>query len=112
MEGVKRGDLVVVAVSGDYGKPRPALVVQDNAFAALDSVTVSLITGDLYDSPLIRIPLQPTRETGLHHPSQVMIDKVTTVPRVRLGQTIGKADAATMRAVDDALSRFLGLETD
>lgn len=109
MEGVRRGDLVTVAVAGDYGRPRPALVVQDDAFAALDSVTLVLITTDLCNSPLVRIPLQPTADNGLRHPSQAMIDKVMTVPRARLGRTIGKADAATVAAVDEALSRFLGL---
>jgi mRNA interferase MazF len=109
MEGVKRGDLVAVALSGDYGKPRPALIVQDDAFALLESVTLLLISSDLRDSPLMRIPLTPTLENGLRRPSQVMIDKTMTVPRAKLGQTIGRADARTMKSVDDALSRFLGL---
>lgn len=112
MESIKRGDLVTVALPGDYGKPRPALVVQDDAFAALNSITVVPITSDLHDSPLMRIPLQPTLENGLHRPSQAMIDKVTTAPRIKLGQTIGKADADTMKAIDEALSRFLGLVAD
>ncbi len=109
MEGVRRGDVVAVAVAGDDGKLRPALVVQDDAFAALDSITVILITSDLNDSPLIRIPLGPTTENGLRRLSQAMIDKIMTIPRGKLGQTIGKADAATMAAIDQALSRFLGL---
>jgi mRNA interferase MazF len=109
MEGVKRGDLVAVAASGDYGKPRPALVVQDDAFALLESVTLLLISSDLRDSPLMRITLHPTPQNGLRRPSQVMIDKAMTVPRSRLGQTIGRADARTMQSVDDALSQFVGL---
>ncbi len=109
MEGLRRGDLVTVAVAGDYGKPRPALVVQDDAFALLESATLLLISSDLVDSPLLRITLLPTRENGLRRPSQVMIDKAMTVPRAKLGQTFGRADDETMKTVDRALLRFLGL---
>jgi mRNA interferase MazF len=109
MEGVRRGDLVAVVVSGDYGKPRPALVVQDDAFALLESVTVLLLSSDLRDTPLVRVTLQPTRENGLRLPSQVMIDKAMTVRRAKLGQIIGRADVETMKSVNEALSRFLGL---
>jgi mRNA interferase MazF len=109
MEGLKRGDVVAIALSGDYGKPRPALVVQDDAFAMLDSTTVLLITSDLYESPLVRINLQPAKQNGLRRPSQVMIDKAMTVPSVKLGQYIGHVDDAVMKLVSDALARFLGL---
>jgi mRNA interferase MazF len=108
---VIRGDIVTVAISGDYGKPRPALVVQDDAFAALESVTVLRLTSDLRDAPLVRITMQPSAGNGLHLASQVMIDKAATVPRKRLGERIGRADATTMAAINDALSRFLGLGT-
>jgi mRNA interferase MazF len=106
---VRRGDLVTIAVQGDYGKPRPALVVRDDAFSALASVTLLRLTTDLHDLPLIRITLRPSTANGLRRPSQVMIDKAASVPRVKLGQRIGHADAETMRAVDVALAKFLGL---
>jgi mRNA interferase MazF len=109
MDGMKRGDLVAVVVSGDYGKPRPALVVQDDAFAALHSVTVLLVTSDLHDGPLMRISIQPTPENGLRRPSQAMIDKTMTLPRAKVGQIIGRVDAGTMKAVDAALAKFFGL---
>jgi mRNA interferase MazF len=106
---VIRGDIVTVAISGDYGKPRPALVVQDDAFAALESVTVLRLTSDLRDAPFVRITLHPSAGNGLRLASQIMIDKAATVPRKRLGERIGRADPATMDAVNDALTRFLGL---
>jgi len=106
---VTRGDLVTVAMAGDYGKPRPALVVQADAFALLDSVTVLRLTSDLQDSPLLRITIQPSAGNGLRLSSQVMIDKAATVHRRKLGERIGRADAATMHRISDALTRFLGL---
>jgi mRNA interferase MazF len=107
---VRRGDLVTIALSGDYGKPRPALVVQDDAFDALTSVTVLRLTNELHDWPLCRITVEAARGTGLQRRSQVMIDKVATVPRSRIGQRIGRLDGDTMRAVSAALAKFLGLD--
>ena len=106
---VSRGDLVTIALPGDYGKPRPALVVQADAFQALASATVLPLTSDLHDWPLFRITIRPSRSNGLRRASQVAVDKTATVPRTKIGQRIGRADAATMRAVDAALAGFLGL---
>jgi mRNA interferase MazF len=110
MGRVKRGDIVVAAPPGDYGKPRPVLVIQDDVFEALPSVTVLPLTSDLRDTPLLRLPLPPGRETGLRVPSQVMVDKIVTLPRSKVGQRIGQVDSAIMREVNTALARFLGLE--
>lgn len=109
METLKRGDLITVAVGGDYGKPRPALIVQADEFDALPSVTVLRLTSDVHDAPLIRILLMPSATNGLRLPSQICIDKAVTVPHSRIGQRIGCIDTVTMRAVDGALARFLGL---
>jgi mRNA interferase MazF len=106
---VKRGDLVTIAVSGDYGKPRPALVVQDDAFDAHPSITVLPLTGELHDAPLFRVTVDPSKRTGLKKASQVMVDKATTVPRAKLGQRIGSLDAGSMEEVSAALRAFLGL---
>ena len=106
---VKRGDLVTLAMAGDYGKPRPALVIQSDAFSALDSVTVLRLTSDLHDWPLFRITIEPSAANGLHKPSQIMIDKAATVPKARIGQRIGQTDAMTMQAVSAALARFMEL---
>jgi mRNA interferase MazF len=106
---MKRGDLVTIAVSGDYGKPRPALVVQDDAFAALPSVTVLQLTSDVHEEHLIRITVQPDEENGLRKPSQIMIDRAVTIPRAKAGTVFGHVDPRTMKSVDDALSRFFGI---
>ena len=106
---LKRGDLVVIALSGDYGKPRPALIVQADCFAELPSVTVLPLTSDLRDEHLLRITVEPNRQNGLHRESQVMIDKLSTIPRARTGNRIGHLDVRTMRIVDGALAKFLAL---
>jgi len=106
---MRRGDLVTVTVSGEYGKPRPALVMQADAFDGHPSVVVLPLTSELHDTPLFRIPVGPARQTGLRKASQIMVDKATAVPRGKLGQRMGRVDGATMRAVDEALRGFLGL---
>jgi mRNA interferase MazF len=106
---MKRGDLVTVAVSGDYGKPRPALVVQADAFDQHPSVVVLPLTSEMLDAPLFRVTVSANKATGLRVISQIMVDKATAVPRVKLGTRIGRVDVTTMQAVDEALRGFLGL---
>ena len=106
---MRRGDIVTIAISGDYGKPRPALIVQADAFDAIPSVTVLPLTSALNTAPLVRIDVSPTPENALRHPSQVMIDKAVTVPRGRVGAVVGHLGPDELRAVDRALGRFLGL---
>jgi mRNA interferase MazF len=106
---MKRGDLVTVAVSGDYGKPRPALVVQADAFDLHPSVIVLPLTSELHDTPLFRVAVSANRETGLHAASQIMVDKATTVPRGKIGPRIGRVNTNTMQAVSQALRDFLDL---
>lgn len=105
-----RGDLVTIAVSGDYGKPRPALVVQDDAFADLSAVTVLRLTSELNDWPLFRITVDPTPENGLRKRSQVMIDRGIALPRSKVGPVFGHLDADDLAAVSTALYRFFGLQ--
>jgi mRNA interferase MazF len=107
--GPRRGDVVAIAISGDYGKPRPALVIQADAFVDLPSVTVLRITSELHDWPLLRITVEPTAANGLRKPSQVMIDKAATLPRSKVGVRIGRVESETMRSVERALCGFLGL---
>ncbi|HWD58591.1 MAG TPA: type II toxin-antitoxin system PemK/MazF family toxin, partial [Stellaceae bacterium] len=78
---IRRGDLVLAAIPGDYGKIRPLLVLQDDAFDMVSSVTVLPITSDLVNFPLVRLDVDPTDENGLRHPSQIMVDKAGTVRR-------------------------------
>lgn len=106
-----RGDVVVVATRGAYtSKPRPAVVVQADAFNATHaSITICPVTSDVVDAPLFRVPLPATRRTGLDMPSQVMVDKVVSVPRQAVGRVIGRLDAAELRTVSRALRDWLGL---
>ena len=104
-----RGDFVSIAVQGDFGKPRPALVIQADQFNMHASVTVLPITSTLVAAPLLRISVLPTTENGLQKPSQVMIDKAITIKRDKIGQTIGRIDSNTLVEVERCLAVFLGI---
>ncbi len=107
---MKRGEIWTVAGGGDYaGKPRPALILQDDSFAATQSVTICLFTSDPTDAPLMRIPVTPDLVNGLREPSRLMIDKLTTVPRSRLGGRLGVVDDAVLVQVSRAIVVFLGI---
>jgi mRNA interferase MazF len=100
--------LVTVVTSGDYGKPRPALIVQSDAYAEHPSITVLPLTSELHDMPLLRVTVEPGEDTGLRLRSQVMVDKATTIARVKAGSRIGRLDEATLVNVSRALATFLG----
>jgi mRNA interferase MazF len=100
---------VTVALQGDQGKPRPALVVQSDHFADLGAITVLPITGTLVDAPLLRVTVEPNGQNGLSKRSQIMVDKPQTPPRSRLGMVIGHLDDPTMVTVNRVLAVFLGL---
>ena len=104
-----RGDLVTVAMQGDFGKPRPALVIQADPFNEHATVTVLPLTGTLVAAPLLRITLQPSAENGLQKPSQVMVDKAMTVKRDKVGPVFGRIDANAMVEVERCLAVFLGI---
>ena len=104
---MRRGDLVTIALQGDYGKPRQALVIQSDLFDEHPSVTVLPVTGELRDVPLFRIAVIPSERNGLSKPSQVMVDKAQTVSREKIGESFGRLDDAAMLAVDRALAVFL-----
>jgi mRNA interferase MazF len=107
---MKRGEIWAMAGGSGYaGKPRPVLIVQDDAFAERDSVTVCLITTDPADLPVFRIPVEPTADNGLRAASHLMADKVTTVQRSRLGQRIGCLSDADLLRLNRSLLVFLGL---
>jgi mRNA interferase MazF len=108
---VKRGAIVVVAVRGaDTGKPRPAVVVQSDLFNPTHaSVTICPVTTDCVDAPLFRPTLLPGSRTGLKEVSQVMVDKVVSVPRAAIRQEIGECDSRELEGLDDCLRRWLEL---
>ncbi|HVV50014.1 MAG TPA: type II toxin-antitoxin system PemK/MazF family toxin [Polyangia bacterium] len=107
---MKRGDVVVVSLSGDYGKPRPALIVQSDLFNETHaSVTLAPVTSRIVDAPLFRLTIEPAAATGLRSVSQIMIDKVTTVKRDRIGKSIGRVGDETMLRVNRAIALWFGL---
>lgn len=106
---MRRGDLVTVAAPGDYGKPRPALVIQSDLFDALPSVALCLVTSELRNAPIFRITVDPSPDNGLRDISQIQIDKIVTVPRERVGSVIGRIDDATMLKVNRSLAVFAGI---
>lgn len=104
-----RGNFVTISKQGDFGKPRPALVIQADQFDKHATVTVLLVSGTLVDAPLLRVTIQPDDANGLQKPSQVMIDKTMTVKRDKLGKAFGSADDAAMLEVGRCLAVFLGI---
>lgn len=105
---MKRGDIVTIALSGDYGKSRPALVIQSDFFADHPSVTVLPVTSELRQVPLFRIEVKPTLENNLKKTSQVMVDKIQTVPCEKVGSAFGNLDKTTMLSVNRDLALWLG----
>ena len=95
---------------GDYGKPRPALVIQSDFFNPTHaSIVVCLISSDLQDAPLFRVNIDPVPENGLRKPSHIMVDKIIALKRERITETIGQIDSAQMLQVNRLLAVFLGL---
>ena len=104
-----RCDLVSIAVQGDFGKPRSALVIQSDNFDRHATVTVLLVSGTLVDAPLFRITVQPTPGNGLQKASQIMVDKVMTVKRDKIGAAFGSLDSIHMLEIERCLAVFLGI---
>jgi len=105
---IQRADVWVAAISGDYGKPRPVLVIQSDLLNALDSVVVCPLTSVLRDAEF-RITVEPNPANGLQKLSQVMTDKILTLPKSKLGQHLGRLDARAMLAVQRALLIVIGV---
>ena len=106
---MRRGDIVTVALQGDQGKPRPALVVQSDLFADLPALTLLPITSTLIDATVFRIPVEAAEQNGLTKRSQIMVDKPQTPSRGKVGLVISRLDDTTLLAVNRALAVFLGL---
>jgi len=104
-----RGDFVTIAMQGDFGKPRPALVIQADQFGEHVTVTVLPVTSTLVATPLLRVTVQPSADNGLQKPSQVMVDKTMTVKRDKVSQTFGRINADALMEVERCLAVFLGI---
>ena len=100
---------MTIAIAGDFGKPRPALVIQSDQFDQTGTVTVLLVSGTLVDAPLIRTTIESTPANGLKKRSQVMVDKAMSVKRDKIGAVIGQLDPEALLAVTRALAVFLAI---
>jgi mRNA interferase MazF len=107
---VTRGEIWTAAGGKDYaGKPRPVVIVQDDRFDATDSITVCAFTTDPTEAPLFRLPVAPNERNGLRSPSRLMVDKITTLAKAKLGARIGRLDDADTVRLNRAMLVFLGL---
>ena len=107
---MKRGEVWTVAGGAAYaGKPRPAVIVQDDRFDANDSIVVCPLTTDPTPAPMFRLPVQPSSRSGLRAPCRMMVDKLTAVPRTRLGTRVGSLSPEEMKGLNRALFVFLAL---
>lgn len=107
---MRRGDIWTVSGGNDYaGKPRPVVIVQDDAFDATGSITVCAFTTDATEAPLFRLRVEPNEHNGLRSASRLMVDKITTVPKSKLGERIGRLDAEDIVRLNQAVVVFLGL---
>ena len=107
---MRRGDIWTVAGGKDYaGKPRPVVVVQDDSFDTTDSITICAFTTDETDAPLFRLPIEPNERNGLHARSRLMVDKITTIPKSKIGAHVGRLDDEDILRLNQAVLVFLGL---
>jgi mRNA interferase MazF len=107
---MRRGDTWTLAGGKDYaGKPRPVVIVQDDRFDAIDSITICPFTTDGTDLPLFRLAVEPHELNGLRATSRLMVDKIATVPRTKLGVRIGRLDNEDILRLNQAMLVFLGL---
>jgi mRNA interferase MazF len=106
---MRRGEIWTVSGAGYAGKPRPAVIVQDDAFDATASITICAFTSDETDAPLFRLVIVPNGANGLRAPSRLMVDKITTVAKSKLGERVGRLDDADLLRLNQAVLVFLGL---
>ncbi len=106
---MRRGEVWTVSGSGYAGKPRPAVIVQDDRFDATASVTICVFTTDETEAPLFRLPVAPSQRNGLRSVSRLMVDKITTVPKERLAEPIGRLDDEDVVRLNRAILVFFGM---
>ena len=107
---MRRGEIWTVASGKDYaGKPRPIVIVQDDSFDATDSITICAFTTDPTDAPLFRLIVEPNERNGLLSTCRLMVDKITTVPKTKIGTRVGRLDVEDMVRLNQAMMVFLGM---
>lgn len=109
---LKRGDVITVALPGDYGKPRPAIVIQSDRLPATDSVLVCLSTTNRRDLPLYRLPVDPSPRNGLRYPSDIMADKLMAVTRNKVGTVVGSLEPEQLAKLTLMLTSLIGAADD
>jgi mRNA interferase MazF len=109
---MRRGDVWTVAGGKDYaGKARPVVILQDDSFDGTESITICAFTTDDTDAPLFRLPVKPNERNGLRVPCRLMVDKVTTVSKSKIGTHLGHLDDEDVLRLNRAVLVFLGLAT-
>ena len=107
---MRRGEIWAVAGGKDYaGKPRPVVIVQDDSFDATDSIPICAFTTDETDAPLFRLPVEPNERNGLRAACRLMVDRISTVPKIKVGARIGRLDDEDILRFNQAMLVFLGL---
>jgi mRNA interferase MazF len=107
---MRRGEIWTVSSGKDYaGKPRPIVIVQDDSFDATDSITICAFTTDPTDAPLFRLIVEPNERNGLLSTCRLMVDKITTVPKTKIGTRVGRLDDEDMVRLNQAMMVFLGM---
>lgn len=107
---MKRGEVWTVSGGKDYaGKPRPVVIVQDDSFDATDSITICAFTTDPTEAPLFRLVVEPNERNGLRSSCRLMVDKITTVPKAKMGTRVGRLDDEDMVRLNQAMTVFLGM---
>jgi mRNA interferase MazF len=107
---MRRGDIWIVAGGKAYaGKPRPVVIIQDDSFDATSSITICAFTTDETDAPLFRLPVEPNERNGLRAACRLMVDKITTVPKTKVGARVGRLDDEDILRLNQAVLVFLGL---
>ena len=107
---MRRGEVWTVSGGKDYsGKPRPAVIVQDESFDATDSITICAFTSDPTEAPLFRLVVESNERNGLRSPCRLMVDKIATVPKAKLGTLVGRLDDEDMVRLNQSMMVFLGI---
>lgn len=107
---MKRGDIVSITLQGDFGKPRPALIIQSDLFNETHgTITVLPITSSIMNAPIFRVTIEPSLENGLRKISQVMIDKISTLKRDKIGSHIGRLPESMLLRITRALAVWIGI---
>lgn len=107
---MRRGEVWTVSGGKDYAsKPRPVVILQDGSFDATDSITIGAFTTDPTDAPLFRFAVEPNERNGLRFPCRLMVDKIITVPKAKMGARVGRLDDEDMVRLNQAMTVFLGM---